>query len=131
MIYHTVEYSSGTFSSGTFRDLEPAVLAAVRACEGRKCFNMIAVQGVSGMAIGFPLAVKLGIPIVVVRKPDEDSHSAGDRITGEPVKGKRCLFVDDFVSMGQTRARVRRAVELDGGKLTAEYMSRDDAFRLL
>jgi len=131
MIYHTVEIQTGGFTSGTFRDLEPAVRRAVRRCEGRKGFNMIAVQGVSGMAVGFPLAVKLGIPIVVVRKPGEDSHSGNDAITGEPVKGKRCLFVDDFVSMGHTRARVRRAVEQGGGKLTAEYMSRDDAFRLL
>jgi adenine/guanine phosphoribosyltransferase-like PRPP-binding protein len=131
VIYHTVEIQKGGFTSGTFRDLEPSVLRAVRRCEGRKGFNMIAVQGVSGMAIGFPLALKLGIPIVVVRKPDEDSHSSGDAITGESVKGKRCLFVDDFVSMGRTRQRVRLAVERAGGKLTAEYMSRDDAFRSL
>ena len=131
MIYHTCEMQPEGFTAGTFRDLEPAVHRAVRACEGRPGFNMIAVQGVSGMAIGFPLAVKLGVPIVVVRKPDEDSHSDAGTITGESVKGKRCLFVDDFVSMGRTRQRVRLAVERAGGKLTAEYMSRDDAFRRL
>ena len=131
MIYHTtddtVAYEPGS-SYGTFRDLDAAVLRAVRRIE--RCtvqkFDMIVVQGVSGMSLGFPLALKLGIDICVVRKDGENNHCGDERITGSAVKGKKLLFVDDFVSSGLTRQRVRREVEAAGGKVVGEYTSRDD-----
>ena len=131
MIYHTSDngpeaYEEGT-SYGSFRDLPQAVLRAVRTIEPRlKEFDMIAVQGVSGMCLGFPLALKLGVDIVVVRKPGETNHFDGT-ITGTDVSRKRLLFVDDFVSGGSTRNRVREALRKEGGRLVAEYTSRDDA----
>ena len=131
MIYHTADdgpqaYEEGT-SYGSFRDLPQAVTRAVRTIEPRlKEFDMIAVQGVSGMSLGFPLALKLGVDIVVVRKPGDDNHCGGERITGTKVSRKRCLFVDDFVSGGTTRNRVREALRKEGGRLVAEYTSRDD-----
>ena len=137
MVYHTTEYNlGGTGTWGTFDDLKPAVTRAIREVEDRADeFDVIAVQGVSGMSVGFPLACAIGKPIVVVRKDFEiengNSHSY-DRLIGvRSLKGKRCLFVDDFVSMGGTRARVRQAVEADGGKLVAQYMGRENTYTLL
>lgn len=128
MIYHTTDdYEPGS-SYGTFRDLDSCVLRAVRRIERftEQRFDMIAVQGVSGMSLGFPLALKLGMDIVVVRKPGEDNHCGSDPFTGSSPKGKKCLFVDDFISNGSTRQRVRTAIENAGGKITGEYTSRDD-----
>ena len=136
MIYHTTEFRpDGGGTWGTFDDLSATVVRAIRTVEDRcREFDYIAVQGTSGMSIGFPLALALGKPIVVVRKDYEitgGSHSS-DRLCGaKSLKGKRCLFVDDFVSMGSTRACVRKAVEADGGKLVAEYMSREDSMTKL
>ncbi len=131
MIYHTtdgtVAYDEGS-SYGTFRDLGAAVLRAVRTVEARRDeFDIIAVQGASGMSLGFPLALKLAVDIVVVRKPGEDNHCGKEEITGVPVEGKRVLFVDDFISGGTTRARVRHAVERARGTVVAEYTSREDS----
>ena len=125
MIYHGIRADEG--GRGTFKDLEDEVVAAVRQCEGKK-FDVIAVQGVSGMSLGFPLALRLGKDIIVVRKRSDISHSDPETITGVIVRGKRCLFVDDFVSCGNTRRRVREAIEKEGGKLVAEYTAREDAY---
>jgi adenine/guanine phosphoribosyltransferase-like PRPP-binding protein len=128
MIYHSVTYSADT-TAGTFRDLREAVLRAIRTVEPHvEEFDTIAVQGVSGMSIGFPLALALGKEIVVVRKQHEldgASHSSS-LVAGGHVGGKRCLFVDDFVSMGDTRNRVTKAIEAKGGKVTRQYLSRED-----
>ena len=133
MIYHTSDdgppaYSEGT-AVGSFRDLDAAVLRAVRRIErftGPK-FDMIVVQGVSGMSLGFPLALKLGMDIVVVRKDGDENHCGKERIiTGSSVTGKKLLFVDDFISGGTTRQRVRTAVEAEGGKVVGEYTSREN-----
>lgn len=129
MIYHSVDYAKGTW--GTFDDLPEAVMEAVRAVEPHLSeFDVIAVQGTSGMCIGFPLSLKIDKPIVVVRKPDEDSHGCrGEVINAGALKvgrrNARCLFVDDFVSTGGTRSRVREAVEAKGAKVVAQFMSRD------
>ena len=134
MIYHTTDstiaYEPGS-SYGTFRDLSSAVLRAVRTVEERVDeFDIIAVQGASGMSIGFPLALAIGKDIVVVRKPGEDNHCHNEPITGSDVRGRRVLFVDDFVSGGTTRSRVRGAVERAGGRVVAEYTSREDSMLL-
>lgn len=127
MIYHTAQPAAPGegFVSGSFRDLRPAVLKAVRLCEDDerlKRFDVIVVTGISGQAVGFPLALALDKEIVVLRKNDDKSchGTAGELIGGRNVKGKRCLFVDDFVSMGRTRTRVREAIERHGGKLVAQ-----------
>lgn len=142
MIYHTTDgspcYGDDT-PYGTFNDLGSAVERAVRTVEDRVHeFDVIVVQGISGMSIGFPLALKIDKPIAVVRKPSDDNHCGSDLVTGigaddrgTRLTGKSCLFVDDFVSMGVTRNRVRTAVEAEGGTVVAQYMSREDDMLLL
>ena len=146
MIYHAV-VDAPTYADmphGTFADLQVAVDMAVDALIDRQGrFDVIAVQGTSGMSIGFPVTLELQRrgwqgKIVVVRKPDEDSHQSyagSSLVTGlkynETLEGLRCLFLDDFVSEGATRRRVREAVEKTKGTLVAQYTSRDDAFQAL
>lgn len=127
MVYHstTLPTPEEGFVSGSFSDLREAVLKAVRLCETDdrlKKFDIIAVTGISGQAVGFPLALALGKEIVVLRKNDDRSchGEAGELIGARRVNGKRVLFVDDFVSMGRTRTRVREAIEENGGKLVAQ-----------
>lgn len=130
MIYHSVRTPDDGLDeglvSGSFRDLRAAVLEAIRLCEKGarlKTFDVIVVTGISGQAVGFPLALALGKEIAVLRKDDDTSchGSPGELIGGrKTVKGKKCLFVDDFVSMGRTRTRVREAVEQYGGRLVAQ-----------
>lgn len=134
MIYHTTRgptYDPGS-AYGTFDDLRDAVTRAVRVIEPRMDeFDIIAVQGASGMSIGFPVALSIGARIVVVRKPGEDNHCGPEKITGlgtdgGGLRGQRVLWMDDFVSMGTTRQRVREAVETEGGVLVAQYTAREN-----
>jgi adenine/guanine phosphoribosyltransferase-like PRPP-binding protein len=116
---------------GTFIDLRESVTAAIRTVEPHvEDFDTIVVQGVSGMSIGFPLALALGVDIVVVRKAGEDNHSS-KKTAGVYLGGRRCLFVDDFVSGGTTKERVRAEVNRERGLMVAQYTSREDEYRTL
>lgn len=146
MIYHAVSSRPDENTDslyGTFTDLPQAVDLLVAKLMGRRDFDAIVVQGTSGMALGFPAYVALRAEgwdgdIMVVRKAGDDAHQwrsdnrvhqmAGD---SRGLAGKRCLFVDDFVSEGTTRRRVREAVEERGGRLVAQYTSQEDSYEAL
>jgi orotate phosphoribosyltransferase len=111
MIYHA---KNDRFAEdyGSFRDLAETVQETVAALRPNvRFFDSIIVTGVSGMAVGFPVALALKVPVTVLRKEDEDSHGSKGEIVGRSDLGERVLFLDDFVSNGTTRARVIRAVE--------------------
>ncbi len=67
--------------------------------------DTIVVQGTSGVSIGFAALMLHDFPLVMVRKPDENSH-------GSPVEGprghkvKRYIILDDFVDTGETVRRI-------------------------
>lgn len=86
-------------------------------------FDSIAVRGTSGLLVGSPVAMMLGKPLIVVRKPGESSHSSLDVEHIGPV-GMRVLFLDDFISSGDTKDAVIEAVEGNhrGAKIVAQYM---------
>lgn len=139
MIYHvafTRDYTQPS-AYNTFADLQECVDDAVATLTPvMGDFDVIAVQGTSGQSIGFPVCLELQKrgwrgKIVVVRKPGEESHSGLEWITGGSVHSLRCLFLDDFVSLGSTRTRVRRAIEGSFGTLVAQYTSRDDSYSTL
>lgn len=83
-------------------------------------FDFIAVRGCSGMIVGAPAALRLKKPLVVVRKPNENSHAfmAEDKqfVNARNARG-RYVFLDDFVSSGETRGKVQDA--LDGRAIYA------------
>lgn len=80
----------------------------------------IAVRGISGLAIGTIVAHLLGIRMLVVRKPGENSHCS-DRVSGridatlratndEPV---RYVILDDFIYMGGTVREIQAALQAE------------------
>lgn len=79
-------------------------------------FDSIAVQGLSGVTVGLLAARQIGKPLCIVRKPGESSHS-GDSTVNAQHMGERALFLDDFISGGDTRDRVKSAVEANGATL--------------
>src|SRR5262249_39704204 len=69
-------------------------------------FDTIAVQGVSGLLLGAPLAAALDKGLIIVRRPGDESpltFPSGIRGEGE---NKRILFLDDCTRTGATMARV-------------------------
>ena len=92
-------------------DLNETVDNAVVLLRRRKQrFDSIVVRGMSGVIVGSPVALRLKVPLVVVRKPDEGSHAGDDRIINVKNIGERWVFLDDFVSTGRTRLACETAI---------------------
>lgn len=70
-------------------------------------FDTFVGRGLSGALVVPTLAQAFGKFFAVVRKPGESTHSSYP-IAGS--LGKRWVFVDDFVSSGQTRMEVMRVI---------------------
>jgi len=64
-------------------------------------FDAIAFSGSSGAVIAFPLAVSHEIPVIYVRKANEQSHGFAVECNGED-QIKKYLIVDDFIASGAT-----------------------------
>lgn len=79
-------------------------------------FDQVVVSGVSGISMGSMLAFLLDKPLAVIRKNTEDGHSSK---TWEGRHGGRCIFVDDFVSTGQTMTRMAKEARNVGAKVVA------------
>lgn len=72
-------------------------------------FDTIAFRGVSGAAIGFPLAALLNKNVLVVRKYEDNSHSRRG-VEGNLVDGAKVLIVDDFIFSGQTIETIQNSL---------------------
>jgi adenine/guanine phosphoribosyltransferase-like PRPP-binding protein len=81
-------------------------------------FDVIVAQGMSGITVAAPVALRLKKPLVLVRKPDEmkSCHSSAVVIGSHELlrPGCRWLFLDDLISMGNTRSRCADAVDHAG-----------------
>lgn len=73
-------------------------------------YDSIAVTGISGLIIGAPLSILVGKPLVVIRKGNDKEYAHSVRHPGIEDVGKRYLFVDDFISTGETMRRVENAL---------------------
>ena len=67
-------------------------------------FDTMVGTGFSGGVVIPTLAMAMGKQFVLVRKDNDNSHHGPGRLLGS--LGKRWIFVDDFVSTGQTKRRV-------------------------
>ena len=82
---------------------------AIKALEDRgEVIDAIAFRGCSGMMMGPLIAVKANKTMLMVRKPDDGSHSY---MVVEGDKGARSyLIVDDFVDSGATARAIKDEV---------------------
>jgi adenine/guanine phosphoribosyltransferase-like PRPP-binding protein len=72
-------------------------------------YDTLIGTGLSGALAVPALARAVGCSWAVVRKDGDCSHS-GNAVEG--TVGRRWVFVDDLISSGDTRARVRAAMQL-------------------
>ena len=131
MIYHTHRHSPDPGDAyRSFKDLRAVVRDAEKELRPViRRYAGIVVTGVSGMSVGFPLALRLRIPIIVVRRDDEDCHASGHFANdADLVEGGRYLFLDDFTSGGRTYARVVSRLERAGAMIAGTYWYRDNEY---
>lgn len=123
MIYHTTRGDYG--DPYDLDDLAETVDRAVQDIKPHLSdFDSIVVTGMSGVIVGVPVSLALGVPLVVLRKVSDDTH-AFQRTINEGRLGERALFLDDFISGGTTRTRVKQFVTAQGATLVADYLYRD------
>ncbi len=99
-------------NSAMFVERRDATFQRAVQCLSRFEFDTIVVTGVSGLIIGPVLAHLTGKKLLVVRKPNESTHSY-NYIEGE--MGHQWIFVDDFISSGGTLDRVVERVNVNFG----------------
>lgn len=92
--YYSQEYLTG-------RRIKRLVNKASTILKNEKVrFDTIAVRGHSGMLMGPPLIMEMNKKLMIIRKPQDSSHSSS-KVEGWGCKQK-ILIVDDFISSGST-----------------------------
>jgi hypothetical protein len=78
-------------------------------------FDVIAFRGTSGAAVAFTLSLKLGKPVMQIRKRSAKSHTSlsVEGMIGAP----RVAIVDDFTETGNTLRQIKK-------KVIAAYVAR-------
>ena len=93
-----------------------------------KKFDCIVCSGMSGVIVAIPVGLRLRKPVVIVRKKSDNSHSSTPHINGAALKGKRALFLDDFVASGATKTFVKSHTVKEGATMIAQYTYREHNF---
>jgi adenine/guanine phosphoribosyltransferase-like PRPP-binding protein len=99
--------SHASYLSNLFDDTA-GMVARFRAKVRHVDFDTLVGTGLSGALAAQLLAQSVSCHFAVVRKSGESTHSNN---TVEGVIGKRWLFVDDLVASGETRSRVKTAMQ--------------------
>lgn len=83
-------------------------LRAKEALKGVQ-FDTIVGTGLSGILPLYLLGEQFKVYTLAVRKPNDSSHAGSQLLEG--TLGNRWLFLDDFISTGDTFIRTHRTVE--------------------
>lgn len=70
-------------------------------------FDAIACRGVSGIVVSSAVASRLAKQLIVVRKPDEKSHSECE-VEGRPYGDFKYIVIDDFICTGKTVVEIMK-----------------------
>lgn len=122
-------FDSNHYSGTVFGNPARIVAAYQRAVAAREIppHDTLVGTGISGSIAVSMLALTGNVFFAVVRKPNVSSHSDA-KIEG--IVGERWLFVDDFISSGNTHRRVQETVacEVPGTTQVGAWLYRDSFF---
>lgn len=108
----TTDYSGSVFNKPT--DYAKLITRTAKrvALLKKKHKNLgIAFRGQSGSALAYPVAAKLKMPLILVRKNTESSHSSY-KIEGCTNKDvDNYIIIDDFISSGKTVNTIIREID--------------------
>lgn len=75
---------------------------------------LIAVRGMSGALVGGAVSWMTGIPVAIVRKPEDTTHADGTVQGPKLGGGQTYVVLDDFVATGSTVSAIMNAMHTDG-----------------
>lgn len=98
-------YSHAQFNTLALRDLAYRLSVRIPQLMRELSATSVAVTGKSGISLAFATLMLCDFPLIVVRKPGENSH--GNDVEGTPgTLHSRYILLDDFVGSGATLRRV-------------------------
>lgn len=101
-------YHEQAFDPESLRELIKSIGPTISKDWSAGKFDALAFQGVSGASVAFPLSFDLGIPIIAVRKKNENSHG---RFVEGPCGVKKYAIIDDFICSGDTVLRIIESIQ--------------------
>lgn len=112
-------YSGHEHRPGYFRSIVHRVADALPDVMHQYEADAVVVTGKSGISVAFAALMLIDFPLVIVRKPGENSH--GFRVEGpEGAVLRRYIILDDFVSSGATVTRVRQQLIDEADRFSAQ-----------
>jgi len=98
-IVHAVTYLKNVFDIASRKKIIRYAVAQLREVRETVPFDAIAFRGLSGAILAPAIADKLGVGIIAIRKPTEQSHSF-QKVEG--YRNCKYIIVDDLISSGAT-----------------------------
>lgn len=90
-------------SPKAFQCVVDAIANEVKAMQSSRKIAKLASIELKGALIVPSVAVKLGLPCLIVRKEAKDYGITGRIAGGDVIKGESILFIDDVVTDGQSK----------------------------
>jgi adenine/guanine phosphoribosyltransferase-like PRPP-binding protein len=114
------DYLEDVFTPELFQRMVPRAIDMAKEILEAYPYDAIAFSGTSGCAIGFILGYSLNIPIVCIRKPDQETHyknwaDEDQRMFEGFHTPKRYLIVDDGICSGRTVERIMESININCG----------------
>lgn len=101
MIFRASAYVDQLFDMKKLESIVQKSASAMKKFKKQLKFDAIAVRGVSGLSVGFPVSYITKIPLLVVRKPGDSAHTTYE-VEGPATEVKRYIMLDDFICTGDT-----------------------------
>lgn len=101
-----------------FLTLVPQVVKKLRAIKKEHPFDAIAFTGSSGAALAYPLSFLLKMPLIHVRKSNDNFHYS--RLIEGTISSKRYIIVDDFIETGKSIKRIIKSINQELKKSKAK-----------
>lgn len=98
------DYLQAVFDKKSLKTIVRKVSAEVRILKP----DAIVCRGVSGISVAFPVGLRCSVPVVVVRKPRDGSHSRYR--TEGTYSFNSYVIVDDFILSGTTLREISAGV---------------------
>lgn len=99
----------GIFNPGMFSRIVEIFEQKVLEVHARTPIDAVAGCGNSGVPLAAALSLRLGIPMITVRKPGEQTVAFSSIVTGA-IGAKSYVIVDDMISSGGTVNRIMDAI---------------------
>jgi adenine/guanine phosphoribosyltransferase-like PRPP-binding protein len=108
-------YLHRVFTPTKYKYLINKAAIAIKELKRKQQVDLIAFTGVSGAALAFPLAYKLNMPILCIRKDGDKNHSneeiEGNIPNNHPIN---YIIIDDCIYSGATIDRIKKQIKDSG-----------------